>query len=508
MTDDAGLYRGIFDDFEGYRTPTLDEFHAVLTGGLVALDTNVLLNLYRYTDEARDDRFNVLERIREQLWVPHQALAEFWGSREGVLTDPRDTTKTRSALVELSDKGASLLRAWFNRVSLPPEHASRELLTTLNSAFDTVTSQLDEFDDGSAATEAARDTNSDVVLQRLEQVLAGHVGLSLDKANHQEAVEEGARRVEERRPPGYKDRSRGDENGDYLVWEQLLCEATKRSCDVLFVTADVKEDWWRVVRGEPRGPRLELVAEMRERVGHQLYMLRPTQFLDVSRRTLDVAVRDESVEDADRVDRLTATGRIRETVVCPRCESAVDVLLGRDHGDTAHAFCESCEGRFFVHRKFGDATVGGLIGRSDEDAPVGTRSDGLPPAAHWLHQADPSFPMADSDYWQRMYGALSDATREVALSPKPTLQELNALTRYARDAQAGGDSRVSRADLDYVAKALMFAGRLAEDMSPEEIAAVFTQNTLGRRGLSQLAASDIEELAALLNGCRSFVVGG
>src|SRR5690242_11422468 len=33
--------------------------------------------------------------------------------------------------------------------------------------------------------------------------------------------------------------------GDYLVWTQVLREARQRQCDVLLVTGDVKEDWWR-----------------------------------------------------------------------------------------------------------------------------------------------------------------------------------------------------------------------------------------------------------------------
>lgn len=165
-------------------------------------------------------------------------------------------------------------------------------------------SGIDEFAD-TRAVEAARDTHKDPVLRSLESMLRNRVGLPLGDEAHAAAVVEGLRRVAEREPPGYMDKKKDDEGaaGDYLVWEQVLIEAKRRRCDVLFVTGDVKEDWWREEHGERRGPRIELVNEMRQRSGRQLFMLRPTQLLDYARTALEVTVREESVQDVDRVDK-------------------------------------------------------------------------------------------------------------------------------------------------------------------------------------------------------------
>ncbi|MFE4665239.1 PIN-like domain-containing protein [Streptomyces sp. NPDC056716] len=88
--------RGLFDDFGAFRTPTADDFTAVLTGGLVTPDANVLLNLYRYTEQARGDLLRALGGLENRLWVPHQALVEFWRNREGTLSDAR-SSGTRAA---------------------------------------------------------------------------------------------------------------------------------------------------------------------------------------------------------------------------------------------------------------------------------------------------------------------------------------------------------------------------------------------------------------------------
>jgi hypothetical protein len=221
-----------------------------------------------------------------------------------VLRDPRDTEKTVKELDELRSRAARAVQTWANRVSLPSER-STDILSALEDSFTAVIQVVDEFADTSAK-EAARDTERDIVLAALERTLHGKVGAPLGDEAHAKAVVEGLRRVDAREPPGYMDKKKEDEGaaGDFLVWEQVLLEAESRNCDVLFVTGDVKEDWWRRESGENRGPRIELVTEMRDRCDKRLFMLRPTGLLSLARELLEVTVRDESVADADRVDRL------------------------------------------------------------------------------------------------------------------------------------------------------------------------------------------------------------
>jgi PIN like domain len=295
---------GLYSGFEGYRTPTRDDFRETFESGIVVPDANVLLNLYRYTDGARDDLIAVLARVGSQLWAPHQVVKEFWRNRGTVLRDPRDTQSILQDMDTLGDRAASALRGWANRVSLPAETAE-DLEAQLITGFESVTEEVERFDDQSAI-ESARDTDKDLVLSKLEGLLAGHVGPPFDKPAQEAAVAEGLRRVIAREPPGYMDKDKEDVGaaGDYLIWEQILTKAEETRSDVIFVTADVKEDWWRREGGESRGPRPELVEELRDRSGARLFMLRPAQLLELGRELLAVTIHDESVKDAARVDRL------------------------------------------------------------------------------------------------------------------------------------------------------------------------------------------------------------
>jgi len=84
--------------------------------------------------------------------------------------------------------------------------------------------------------------------------------------------------------------------------------------DVLFVTGDVKEDWWRLERGQQRGPRPELADELRRRSGTRLFMLRPESLLDHAGRVFEFEVSAESLTEVKRVDdQLASRDRNRES---------------------------------------------------------------------------------------------------------------------------------------------------------------------------------------------------
>jgi PIN like domain len=293
----GGLYAG----FEAYRTPAEADYQHLLTSGMVVPDTNVLLNLYRYNDETRKDFFNVLSRIGDHLWVPHQVIAEFWNNREAVLRDPQGADATTQSLTSYRDGATGAIRAWSNRVR-PQTEVRDNLIDSLTRSFqeviDTVTELADE-----EAPEFARDTSKDRILTGLEPILHGRIGRPFTDAEHAEAVEEAARRRDAKEPPGYKDANKPgiDWAGDYLMWAQTLREAQGRKQDVLIVTGDVKDDWWRRENGEIRGPLPYLVNEMQEVAGTRLFMIRPESLLPYARQILDVDVREESVQDIERV---------------------------------------------------------------------------------------------------------------------------------------------------------------------------------------------------------------
>jgi hypothetical protein len=295
--------RGIFDGFEGYRTATRDDHVVVLKKGLVAVDANVLLDLYRYGKQGRDDLIAALRAIGDRLWVPNHAMVEFWRNREGVLKDPGGTVLLVKTLGSSKDTVVKAIDLWGKQRSHPQETVE-ELTAEVTRSLDQIKDQVTELSKEETDT-WARDTSKDEVLQALNEILDGKVGRPLTEEAYAAALTEAKRRGDEQIPPGYLDAKKPEPEsaGDYLVWEQLLLEATQRELDILLITRDAKDDWVRREGGEIRGPRMELIDEALARTGHRFFLRTPAQLLDLAKDALNVSVHTESVENADRLSR-------------------------------------------------------------------------------------------------------------------------------------------------------------------------------------------------------------
>ncbi len=321
------LYRG----FEAYRTQSDDQLRAALQNGLIVFDTNVLLNLYRYNDETRASIVDVMRAVADRLWIPHQVLEEFWRNRERALTDPlSQVQQTAAELKKLRASAIDQLRMWVNRAALSATD-EKKVEASLNEAFDSARVLLDGLVD-ETAVQRARSTQHDAVLSLLEPVLEDRVGSPLPAEAHVDAVKEGNRRAQAGEPPGFADVKKAEGGGegaagDYLVWEQILLEASSRGLAVVFVTGDVKRDWWRFEGSNARGPRIELAREMKSRCGQELVMLRPDKLLELA-DAVAVDVRPGSVEDVERTTRVEDISR-SDQISTGWTAEALDMLLRR-----------------------------------------------------------------------------------------------------------------------------------------------------------------------------------
>jgi uncharacterized protein len=292
---------GIFDHgFESYRTVTDADYRSLFTSGLVVLDTNVLLNLYRYHEQTRRELLNVLANLGDHLWIPHHVMGEFWQRRPTLLQDPRGVEDVVRDLEQYKSTYNERVRNWATRVGLPPKHTS-ELLDTSNLAFRRVTEAIRKLGSDEALSDAG-DTERDPIVAKLNIIFDGRVGNPLTPDALRLKIEEARQRFKDNRPPGYRDAGKKQNfAGDYLIWAETLGEAATRSVNVLLVTGDVKDDWWRIENGQAKGPRPELVAEMADIAGVKLFMLRPESLLYHASKILPVTVSAESVQDMKSV---------------------------------------------------------------------------------------------------------------------------------------------------------------------------------------------------------------
>lgn len=294
---------GLFNGFEGYRVLSDTDLDGALTSALVAVDANVLLNLYRYNAQTTSDLLAIFEKLGDRLVVPHQAVREFHRNRLAAIGNPEGVTQdVRAALQKNLRSTVDALSRWAKQVALADDDLE-SLVADITAGFERLVDAVDEAEPNrvQADTPAAKDR----VLNGLSVLLEGKVLPRPSDGEWTKLVEEGKRRVEEQRPPGYLDADKGDEHsegpaGDFLVYWQACEEAKKRQLDLVIVTGDEKEDWWWRHRSVVIGPRHEMTKEFFDLSGgRQLLLLRPRDLLFRS-AALDVEINPASLEDAGR----------------------------------------------------------------------------------------------------------------------------------------------------------------------------------------------------------------
>ena len=71
--------------FPGYFKPTKSEIKDLWDNAIITLDANVLLNLYRYSDETKDELLKIFEKLKDRIWIPNQAAKEFFANKLNVI---------------------------------------------------------------------------------------------------------------------------------------------------------------------------------------------------------------------------------------------------------------------------------------------------------------------------------------------------------------------------------------------------------------------------------------
>lgn len=294
----ASIQSDFLANFGGrWRRPSSDYQNAIRSY-LIVMDTNVLLQLYRFTPGARKELFEVLDKVKDRLWIPHQVASEYYDNRLDAVKEHLELyTKTSASIESLKVQVAQEINRFAKRSSISPEDKS-SLLDPIESAFNKVENRLkahqSEFD---LSLEIVVDR--DPILERLALMLHGRIGDPFPGDEVDGLIAEFEKRADNKTPPGYKDASKSENaHGDFFVWEQTLRKAAETRNPVILVTNDEKEDWVLKQAGLTVGARPELIAEMQKRAEVDFLLAPLSFFLSNAKVALGATVSDSTVAQA------------------------------------------------------------------------------------------------------------------------------------------------------------------------------------------------------------------
>lgn len=253
---------------------------------IFVFDTNVLLNLYRYSAKTRDALLNAFDSLKERVWIPYQVAYEYMNKRcEVIYETVYRYDQFRKEIEMFASKAISTLR-------LTPKD---EEITELNKYL---YKWLESNKDNNLLV---LKTDEDEILEKIISIFDGRVGEIIDEDELKKIKEEGEKRFKSCIPPGYKDvtkKNESDDNnayGDLIIWKQIIQYSKDNNKGVIYITHDQKEDWWNIVKGKTIGPRFELRREFYKETNQKFHMYTMSSFIEAYNRTNEKAkIIDES----------------------------------------------------------------------------------------------------------------------------------------------------------------------------------------------------------------------
>ncbi|GAA4970142.1 hypothetical protein HD597_008889 [Nonomuraea thailandensis] len=316
--------------------------------GLIVLDANVLLHLYRVTPTAREQILATLLEVRDRLWIPHQAALEFHRNRvDVVLNRLSQFREVRRVLKDATNKAAGELRKavlrfthlrqmnMTDRVWDPGANGLNEesILSRLDGVMDSALAEL-------VTLEAEHDLapndlqSGDPVLARLDEVTRGRIGPPYLHAELRHLVEEATSyRYPNLIPPGYRDAERKPTPyraaGDYILWRQIMdyAQTEARGRMLVMVTSDAKEDWWELDKnGKAQQGRPELRQELFDHSKSSMVQMMLSDFLEAAVEQFPGRVSPDTVSEVRESERTAQAAGVLDVLSSLKDDHKPDLM--------------------------------------------------------------------------------------------------------------------------------------------------------------------------------------
>lgn len=259
--------------FKEYYHFTNDEYNTLWSECVFILDTNTLLNMYRYSKKTVDQYFKILEKLSDEnrIWIPHQVGLEFFENRINVIND-YDKSYDK-VLHTLNDTKLSIDVNYKNHPYLDWDEIKSKIDKGLSSVINDVQQKKDNHPNL---------LENDHILEKLSKIFESKVGKGFSDEVLKNIYKEGEERYIKKIPPGYKDNKKEADKkyGDLIIWKQILEYAKENKKSIVFISGDLKEDWWLIKDGKNIMPLPQLKKEIYDYANVDFHIYTPDRFIE------------------------------------------------------------------------------------------------------------------------------------------------------------------------------------------------------------------------------------
>lgn len=252
---------------------------------IIILDANILLNFYIMSSKLKKQILDSLRKVESNLWMPYQVGYEFHMNRKNKKIQFENTKKEfiKKLDTSLLDVLKSEKKAFEKSFS-----KSKDFITDHEDVFKNFEDEVADFINRLSEKFVDESANNDPI-EEFSCLFEGKVN-SMENNDYDSWEKEAIDRYSKKIPPGYEDETKvgllnfskkyAAKYGDFFLWKEILEYAkTNNIRNVVFVTEDLKEDWFYETKGAKIGPRIELIKELLDVADAKLRIYRTETFL-------------------------------------------------------------------------------------------------------------------------------------------------------------------------------------------------------------------------------------
>jgi gas vesicle protein len=303
--------------FPEYNSLSPEVLKNLWNSALFIFDTNVLLNLYRYSDETSNKFLETIIGLKPRIWVPFQVGIEYHRNRLGVISEQKKLYE------DFEKKFNEILSDIDNKHRNP--FLSKEITDNLNEIKGRIKVEVDE-----KKAEYDLRLNKDTLLDKINLVFEDKVGPSYSEEEVKKIQIQGEKRYKDKIPPGFQDIKKPENKryGDLIMWKQIIAKSKQDAIDIIFVLDDKKEDWWLEHQGKTISARPELLSEFQNETNRLCHFYQPFQFLEYSNHFLGNTIEPTVIDEVKNYehDVSNSTNKPLEIQIVILLESSSDDL--------------------------------------------------------------------------------------------------------------------------------------------------------------------------------------
>ncbi|HFP6581195.1 TPA: PIN-like domain-containing protein [Enterococcus faecalis] len=221
---------------------------------LIVLDSSAILDIYKHDQAYSHNLLKTYQINLEQIWIPEQVNFEVEKNHRSVKASRKTEIKKlpqniNQAIVKLKQSITSTLKN--------PQKFNYPSVSTISDELEAKIAELENIVSNyhKQVCQIQEENQPDVIIDFLEQLKElNQVGKGYDIFDKISLYNEGKIRYKLNIPPGFMDAKSKDKKdetgiqkyGDLLIWKEILDKINLAKRPLLFITSDVKRDWWEL----------------------------------------------------------------------------------------------------------------------------------------------------------------------------------------------------------------------------------------------------------------------